>query len=188
MTKKLTITVKKFDQERQSFSLTTVIYPVVLLTLFSLLCITKTNHKDHLRMLIFVGISIIPAVTILGCLWYFLKPKKTGAFLFLSSVISIPLLLLGRVVMKKGVHLFVDKGVKWGPNFWTNHGGLAHYINNVITALLLTCYFSIPYFLSIWIARETRLSFKKTSIIGLWVFWISASYVLGITLFTSGLN
>jgi len=90
--------------------------------------------------------------------------------------------------MRKLVNIFFDKGIKWGPSYWTDHGGLLHYINNIIAALLLTCYFSIPYFLSGVIVRETRLRFKKTSIICLWILWIAVSYIILIRTLTSGFN
>lgn len=188
MAKKHTLYLYKSGQERLNLSSITIIYLIALLTLFLFLCITKNNHKDHLRMLLFVGISIIPAATILSSLWHFLKPKKKHIFLLVSSILAIPLLLLGRILIREFVNIFLDKGVKWGPNYWTNHGGLQHYINNIIAALLFTCYFSIPYFLSIVIARETRIRFKKALIICLWILWISVSYILYFAILAAGLN
>ena len=188
MAKKHNLCIEKSGQERLNLSSITIIYLIALLTLLLFLCITKNNYKDHLRMLLFVGISIIPAATFLSSFWHFLKPKKKHIFLLVSSILAIPLLLLGRILISEFVNIFLDKGVKWGPNYWTIHGGLQHYINNITAALLLTCYFSIPYFLSVVIARETRIRFRKTSIICLWILWISVSYILYIAAFAAALN
>jgi len=168
-------------------TLATISYVLVLLLLF--LFLRRSNSTEHAWMLMLVAVSALPAVGTILLLWKFWKPKRKYFFLFISSILVPPLLLIGtESFLDFFVTYFLTEAPHWKHAFWTNHIGLKHYINSVSGAILFSSYFSIPYFLSVTIVTETRLCFKKAFVVSLWVFWLAGTLVLYVIVIGSSLN
>ena len=72
--------------------------------------------------------------------------------------------------------------------FWRDHGGLRHYVNNIFLAIYVTNFFSIPYFLSVAIATETKIRPTKLFVVSLWILWLTVSLALWVIVVGSSLN
>ncbi len=162
------------DPHRRSFpnTRTSILYLIVVLALSLFVSITRDNNKDHLWMLICVAVSNAPLILILFGSWLWLKPTRKYFFFFFAFIVAIPFIFFGQVFLDFVVDVIFTGGLKLDTRFWRNHGGLKHYVNNVNGAFALTYIFSVPYFFSAAIIKETQLSSKKWPIMGFCIPWL----------------